>query len=264
MGWTSPEKRWEGVGIFIGAAGIFMAIEITSQLGPLCLAVGGVIYISSVIKHRKIESFALWRAIGAIVIFGGLVIWFEGKITEKKLEATQGLLEPEGKESPPSVCTVPKGDFGVYLANGAYIAQGKQSIVGEIYPDRSVKQELLSVSWEGSGLAIDARVFDDRQNLVAKIEHNHFIQTPFAAYYKKPNLSTFIVYDHLDQEVLNIELLNENAVIVNRLNTYTSDGKHHVQIDGKVMLADDKLDARNICYFKMRNIIAFMADARPQ
>jgi uncharacterized membrane protein len=181
-----------------------------------------------------------------------------GGTPQPKQESSENLLLPAGLPSPASGCPVPSGSFAVYLASSVYIATGQQSIIADIREAPEV--ELLGVSMEGNGLSIDARIFDDRQNLVAKIEHGRFIQTPFAAYQKRPDRSTLIVYDHRDREVLNVTLLNKSAVLVKRANLYTSDGERSVLIDGDVLLPGKGTAGGNIshnCYMGIRNIITF-------
>lgn len=247
----SPERRVETISLIFGLAGAAMGVAIESQAGPCLIVLACILYAVSVLKYRSSESYVAGRVV-IVAALGCLGVWWvERKISEKKLEAREGVLEPGGMSCPPNDCKIPPGAFAVHIADGVYIVTGRQPIISETNPDGSIRKELLTVSAKNGTLEIDAAIFDDRQDLVAKVEHGHFISTPFASYQKRPNKSTYAVYNHKDEQVLDIEMPNETCVIVRKADMYTSNGRHRINVDGSVMKFDEGprgWDAEQNCF----------------
>jgi hypothetical protein len=203
-------------------------------------------------------SVRLWTSARIIIgialpvaVIVGLDAWAP-KLVDSQFLLPAGLPAPSG-------CPIPNGSFGVYLASSTYIASGHQSVIADIGRDNSIKKELLAVSVGSKGLTVDAAVFDDRQNLVAKVEANRIVPSNYAAYSKRPDKSTLVVYDHLDRDVLNVTLLNKAAVLIRRADFHSSIGGHHILVDGDKMFLDGGPGQlyRN-CYVGIRNIVAML------
>jgi hypothetical protein len=78
--------------------------------------------------------------------------------------------------------------------------------------DRDPKTKNLVVSM--------LRVFDDRGNIIARIDTNGF-WVANTSRKKRPDESTLVVFDHNDIEVLNIKFLNPSAIKI--LGTFRKD-----------------------------------------
>jgi hypothetical protein len=141
-----------------------------------------------------------------------------------KLTERSGTLQPSTLPSPSSNCPIPPGAFAIYIGSwAAWVttdAPWKQTVFG------NEDYDLLSVSRGKDGkVSVGMRVFDERQNLIAKLDDNNLVATFNATDVKKPDESTLILYDHADREVLNVIFLNSHAVLIKTAILYSPDGK---------------------------------------
>jgi hypothetical protein len=58
------------------------------------------------------------------------------------------------------------------------------------------------------------RIFDDRNNIIARLDDEDGIWVENSTRKKRPDPSTLVVYDHSDKEVLRVVFLNPNALSV--------------------------------------------------
>jgi hypothetical protein len=218
---------WSVVGVvapaILGVAGLIMGIELESQYGPV-LVVLAALWVFLTIWMDKTGRAKVWSSVATITLAALLVIWIEGMITSKQLSANEGPLIPGGFPYPLSKCPIPKGAFAVYCGDAVAITTGSKQIVFG-----NNDYELLSVFHDKNEITVNARIFDERRDLVAKIENNNFIVTSRAAYKKRPDRSTLIVFDHQDNEVLNLRFVNENAVVISHALLYSPDGKIKIE-----------------------------------
>jgi hypothetical protein len=67
------------------------------------------------------------------------------------------------------------------------------------------------------GLAVDARVFSSDRRIVADIEKNTFTVNPNNYFkIKRPDKSTFVVYNQQDEVSLSVDFVAPNYMVVNR------------------------------------------------
>lgn len=77
------------------------------------------------------------------------------------------------------------------------------------------------------------RVFDDRGNSIARIDEEEF-WVENSSRRKRPNPSTLIVYDHADEEVLNINYVNRNVITVKGI-------FRHPKLSESLIITDDAM-----------------------
>lgn len=77
-------------------------------------------------------------------------------------------------------------------------------------------EKMLTIDWRKNGRELVVtilKVFDDRNNIIARIENGSFWTDP-SARMKRPDRHSLIVYDHNDKEVLSICFLNPTALTI--------------------------------------------------
>lgn len=126
-----------------------------------------------------------------------------------------GLLIPADEPSPPNPCDrpdfpLPPSAVSMFLGNVVAWTTGLQMTVIQVR-----EWELLSIKKTPQGLAISAKVFSTDGKIVADIEDNEF-QVNHLNYFKvkRPDRSTFIIYDQQGRAVLNVRYLNPQAIKV--------------------------------------------------
>ncbi len=128
--------------------------------------------------------------------------------------AAPDILVPDNVPSPPMPFTMPgmplppKDAFFVYFGtNVAWFNKFPHNIL--IMKD----QKMLVIDKDNSGNIVVSilRIFDDNNNIVARIEYNGF-WIAGSTRKKRPNKSQLVVYDHNDDEVLNIKMINKNSI----------------------------------------------------
>jgi hypothetical protein len=162
--------------------------------------------------------------LSCILIAGAAVKWVDFRLTTlqhndtspvlaeiRKDVAPDDTLRPAGLPTPslPDGCKPPDDALLVFFGTVVAWATDFPSLV-----IRTPDTELLSLSANYDGIVIDTlRIFDDRSNIIARIDQNGFWVSSDVRK-KRPDKSTLVVFDHLDQEVLRIHLLNSRAVTI--------------------------------------------------
>lgn len=195
----------------------------------LCL----FLLLSAVRSHKELSRH--WKAgvflfLFATVVYGSVVTYRRNY--QRELDSNEGALIPAGDPPPLSTCPVPPGVFTIYSGRGAFWTNERtQVVVG------NEQYTLLSVGRSDRGISVDALIYDEQQNLVARIVENKFIVGQTAFHRERPDRSTLIVEDRKGIEVLNVRLANQNAVVVRTAVLYSPDGRRFVTIkDGRVAI----------------------------
>ena len=77
-------------------------------------------------------------------------------------------------------------------------------------------EPLISIDRKGNSdeLVVSAlKIFDDRKNIIARFSEDGF-WVENSTRKKRPDKSTLVVFDHNDQEVLNMHFINKNTIVV--------------------------------------------------
>jgi hypothetical protein len=160
-------------------------------------------------------------------------------MTEDQIEAAvkralpRGNVAPTGDElfpdriqSPATNCRVPDTALAVYAAGGAFSTSSFPHVVVT-----SASKDLLWLNRAATGgILINARVFDDRHDIVARLSDNRFWSNNNSRV-QRHGRSVLEVYDHLDDLVLRVHYLNPKAVLIS--------GRFR-SANGSMLMIDDK------------------------
>jgi hypothetical protein len=171
---------------------------------------------ADILKHQQ-ESFTkalqenqtqFNRTIGKLNSLGTATEAINGLANEtiEKLKEKEGALVAADTPSPESTCEIPSDAIAFYFGTGvAYTS----SLPVNIFRVRGVNVVSLSKAADGT-LQLSAELFDDRGDLVARIEKNKFLAT-YAASHIEKTASSLTIYGHHDTKVLSVEFLNQKA-----------------------------------------------------
>ncbi len=147
-----------------------------------------------------------------------LVLWWvltviEDKRTEVAIHSTEGVwLVPAHKASPYSSCPVMPRALTIFW--GDSVSSVERSFPHMIMRVKGEPKIVLEKNEEGQ-IAITMNIFDEQENIVAEIEHNHFTLNPnnyFKLNYSKDLSRLSVQIAHQNEKVLDLEYLNPSAV----------------------------------------------------
>jgi hypothetical protein len=225
---------WGVTGIIVPAiisvAGVVVGVTLDSQAGPALLVIGALWICATIVLDNSIKS----KLFGCVVIGAATMVfvgWIESVIRDKELKEREGALVSGNLPSPLSTCPIPGDALAIYMGSSASWTKTFPHVVFQ-----SRGNELLTLNRDANGgLLISAKIFDDRTDLVAKLENNHFIATNAASHFERPDRSALVVYDHLDKPVLDIHFLNDHAVQISSA-TLRAPGGQTVSIQKGTMI----------------------------
>jgi hypothetical protein len=158
------------------------------------------------------DRFAYWRmALAAIVGAVALsVLLFSLNWVDQHEMRSSTRLYADSKPNPPfpANCQPSPDALMIFLGTSlAWTTRMPHTII------EVAGQELLSIDRFKSGISIKIlRIFDDKKDIIARVENGDFWVSPNIR--KIHTKHTLTVYDHNDDEVLNIDFLNEKAILI--------------------------------------------------
>src|SRR5712692_4028237 len=181
----------------------------------LCMAVAIVVYVIAghdevAWKHRiAICSLVLIVAVGMVVyLYRSNLAWALQQQSAPLISAT--LPSPVS-----SNCPIPKGAVALYLGNT--VSVGPKCSHGVF---RVGQEDVFVLDRDASGLLISFAVFDDRGNVVARLEGNALVAINPASHVARPNSSNLIVFDDRDTKVLDVQFLNPQSIKITGMLRY--------------------------------------------
>jgi hypothetical protein len=177
-----------------------------------CFVVSWGIVCAPIIWHPEIRrEYRLSYCVLIGLLCAALFILIKSENLAKELARNEGVLEPAHDVVPVPDCAPPH-------TNPVALHMGPAKILIGGFPRnifRIANQEILTLGQERSGniKIMLLRIYDDRNNIIARIDGNAFwIGTGIRK--KHPDRSTLKIYDHNDDEVLNIRYQNPHAVSI--------------------------------------------------
>ena len=204
---------WSVAGIVVpallGAGGAVIGVTLESQLGPWLVGAAGLWMSITILLDHGIRRKLVGVVLSSITTLLAIA-WIESVITDKQLKETEGSLIAANLPMPLSDCPVPQDALAIYIgSNVAWATSFPHTVF------RSNGYDLLVLDRDlAGGIVVTAKIFDDRQNLVAEIVKNHFLASNYASHFGRPDRSSLIVYDHLDVPALEIQFLNDRAISI--------------------------------------------------
>jgi hypothetical protein len=221
--------------IGIARAEDMIFLSIYSVLACLC-AVKGIWSHQELSRNKQISACSV-----LFVVVISLGVSQFRSIRARELSASYGSLIPAGAPSPLSNCSIPPGAVAIYAGSSAVWSTGfpfAPISIGGYVPltiDKNSKGELL----------VNATIFDDRENLIAKIENSQYIATNYSSHFKRADRSSFIVFDHSDKVALQVRFVNDVAVQVSGIFHSPKGGRTVVVTDDNIR--SGKVDISGYC-----------------
>jgi hypothetical protein len=160
-------------------------------------------------SHRELSRIVRMLAVLLILIaFGYLDVKEVQSINAKLLIEPTGYLVSAGLPSPLTTCPIPLDALVIYAGGNV---SSTRTFPHTVF--RVSGSDLVTIDKDKDGhLLVSAKIFDDRDNLIAKLEGNQYVSTSYASHFKRPDRSTLLIYDHEDRIALEVKLINDSAV----------------------------------------------------
>lgn len=173
----------------------------------LSLACAAVVFViaghDELVWQRKAALCALATAIDVAL----LTYLYKVNLAIERKQRSAPLVAAALPPPVSSNCPIPKGALALYLGNITSVVTAFPHVIFRVRGD-----DVLVVNRDSTGLFITFTVFDDRGNLVARLENNTFIASHPAARTERPSRSNLLVFDGQDTKVLDVQFLNPQAV----------------------------------------------------
>lgn len=176
-----------------------------------CLAACWAILCLPVIWHPEIpKKYRLsWCVLSSFLWFG-IFSLIQSQNLAKELARNEGTLEP-ANDVVTEKCPMPHKDtFELKIGPSAFFIGNFNKTIINI-----AGQNIMALTEQkGGSIKISLlRVYDDRSNIIVRIDENSFwVDTGVRK--KRPDKSTLKIYDHNDDEVLNIRFQNTHVVSI--------------------------------------------------
>ena len=129
--------------------------------------------------------------------------------------SNEGILEPANDPDPASIKKSP----GPIPADALKVIMGTSVFWSTHFPRTilmMIGEPMIQVARSANGRNLTVtvlRIFDDRDNIIARIDADGF-WVENSTRKKRPDKSTFVVFDHNDQEVLRMRFMNRHTISV--------------------------------------------------
>lgn len=126
--------------------------------------------------------------------------------TLEKAKEREGILTPSDLPNPITKCRIPSDSLAIYLGDTVGDVTAVPYTVLRVHGE-----DVITLNKSGSGFVFSGDIYDDRRDLILRMENNQFRVTNAAAYIDKTK-SRLTVYDHKGELALSIRILNPNAI----------------------------------------------------
>jgi len=215
-GGRPPPKRppfdWrDAIGLLAIPFAVMAILSENNVIVGTCFAVSWAIVCIPIVWHPEIRReyrFAYCVLIG--VLCGGLFSLIKSENLAKELARNEGTLEPAG-DIVTERCPPPHKDaFELKIGPSAFFIGGFNKTIFNI-----AGQSILALTEQkGGSVKISLlRVYDDRNNIIVRIDENDF-WVDSGVRKRRPDKSTLKIYDHNDDEILNMRFQNKHVVSI--------------------------------------------------
>jgi hypothetical protein len=186
-------------------------------LPTLCLSLAGAVVVFALAGHDELA----WkhRIAGSTFIFAvavGMVVYlYRINLARERNEKAAPLMAATLPSPVSSNCPIPKGAVALYLGNTVSVVTKFPHVVFRVG-----QEDVFVLDRDASGLLVTFAVFDDRGNVVARLERNTLVAINPAAYVERPDSSNLIVFDDRDTKVLDVQFLNPQAIKITGILRY--------------------------------------------
>jgi hypothetical protein len=243
-----PPNIGKRVGEFL-ILGIYLVIDVVelwhiTHLGTLAAAFVGVIallLLDGGFSRRQIA------AIGGFTVVACVALYFFAPPELREETENHGWLEPARDPLPnDNACTL-GGEVQKAFPGGTLFALGK---AGMWFPKKSGGKRplltvgsctLMSAEFENDRLLFDADIYDQNQELVARIARNefHLVQGKIA-YPSRPDRSTLKIYGKSGELLLFVRFRNQEAIDVSGTFICSDGKKAKVEADRQLTMTGPK------------------------
>src|ERR1700730_7401637 len=212
-GWWFPKL---GFGDLLALIALPLAVAgiLIDNIGGVaaCLAIATIIPCAAIIRHNETKiwhravSCLLVTSISSIIF---LILYYEHD--KRELTKSEGVLYSAELPRPANRCAIPDSDFAVLAGGGASFGPSQYTNILNI-----AGYNIISARQDANGrLTLNTlRIFDDQDNIIARIEENGDFWLHQSARRIRPDWSTIIIYDRHDNEALNLRLINKKTISI--------------------------------------------------
>jgi hypothetical protein len=160
------------------------------------------------VRYESATLVVTWTLVAAAAL-GLSLAW-----VAKQARIIAPRLFPGGRATPvlPPNCRAPEGALLVlWGSNVSWLTGDAHTII------RVGEQDMLSVHRDARRpeITVDLlRVFDDRNDIIARVEKGKFWVKPGNRVERRPDASTLVVFDHNDSEALRLDFVNRTTLVV--------------------------------------------------
>ena len=184
-------------------------------------------------KYKQAQdSYLLWKFGMSILIFVPIVcggLWGMHKREETILNEYQGFLLPADEPDPPSFCTGNDTVLGRINRDALKIFIGRNEAFSNHFPYvvlRVRNKDRIVMNRDDTGrIALTVDILDKEGRVIVTFEKGHFtVLQANILDMRRPDRSTLIVRDQLENEVLNVHYLNRRSIQFSAFLTYPEYG----------------------------------------
>lgn len=197
---------------------IGIPLAIVSMIADNTLVVGAAFFVATILvtiavwQHEELnQAIQVGICLLIVGLFGGGFYLVEKKNLQNDLEKNIGVLYPAEDSDASALlpnCPAPKEALRVLL--GGNLAWGSRPRVGILElsdrPSITIEREP-----DGAIRITKLEIFDDRHNVATSIDANSLWVDP-SSRRERPNRSSLVVYDHNNNQILNIKFVNKTLI----------------------------------------------------
>jgi hypothetical protein len=202
---------WQNAVLFASVALAVAGVMVDSSLVVYAgLVLAGVFGFVSIKNHKGIGEGKRLLLFATVLIITPYLIWVRySNDLAKELKEKEGLLIPAWEPNPLSKCPVPEDATALYFGTSVAWTKNFPHVVFRVRG-----QDVFVINRDSGGARVTFKVFDERGDLVAKVEDNKFIATNAASHMERPDRSTLRVFDHADVLALQVRFINPKTIYI--------------------------------------------------
>jgi hypothetical protein len=202
----------------------------------ICLCLSAGIIVMAITRHDELA----WQSRGAMcalvvaVDLGMIFYLYRVNLARALKEQSAPLVAATLPRPVSSNCPIPRGAVALYLGNTVSVVTEFPHVVFRVH-----SEDVFVIDRNSAGLLISFAVFDDRGNVVARLERNRFMAMNSASHVERPNKSNLIMFDGRESKVLGVQFLNPQAIKITGMLRYPGTesiviGEKYVGIGGSI------------------------------
>src|ERR1051326_528033 len=186
-------------------------------LPTICLCLAGAIVVYAIAGHEEVAWKRRVATCGLVAVLDLTVVSFLYKVNlAAELKQQVAPLIAATLPSPVSSnCPIPRGAVALYLGTSVSVVTEFPHVVFRVGAE-----DVLVIDRDASGVLISFTAVDDTGNVVGRLNQNVFRAPNSASHVQRPSRSNLIVFDDRDTKVLDVQVLNPQAIKITGILRY--------------------------------------------